>query len=162
MTTETRPEDTIAKLDGGGVQFFVPGKPASQGSKSRNRHGAMFESDKGLPGWRRAVAGMAQVTMARTKTWTPFTEAQVSLMFVFSRPKFHLSSNGQINPRFLYALHTVKPDSDKITRAVFDGLTQGGIIEDDARIYRHTVEKVYLNPDVFTREHPGCWVVIKP
>lgn len=144
----------------GQVYFFVPGKAASQGSKSRNRHGAMFESDKGLPAWRRAVAGMAQVAMARTRTWDPFTEAEVELMFITRRPKNHYNSKGEIYPRFLDVKHTVKPDGDKLTRAVFDGLTQGGIIEDDARIWRHSVMKMYVTDHKPTNE-PGCWVTIK-
>jgi Holliday junction resolvase RusA-like endonuclease len=46
-----------------------------------------------------------------------------------TRPRFHVPA--------------VRPDIDKLTRAVLDGLTDGGLISDDARVVRLMVDEVY-------------------
>ena len=69
---------------------------------------------------------------------------QASLRFVFTEPKRGALFQGNLDP-----IHAVKPDIDKLTRAVFDSLTSGGIIEDDARCHRLEATKEYGdNPGV--------------
>jgi Holliday junction resolvase RusA-like endonuclease len=67
----------------------------------------------------------------------------VSLVFQIRPPQ---------KPR--WHLPAVKPDADKLTRAVFDALsttaTQQGVITDDARITSYSAAKVYHHtPGVF-------------
>ena len=48
---------------------------------------------------------------------------------------------------------TVKPDLDKLLRSTFDGLTDSGIIHDDAQITRAEAVKVYAVPPL---SYPGA------
>lgn len=63
---------------------------------------------------------------------------QASLRFVFTEPKRGALFQGNLDP-----IHAVKPDIDKLTRAVMDSLTSGGIIEDDARCNKLEAVKEY-------------------
>ncbi len=45
--------------------------------------------------------------------------------------------------------HWVKPDGDKLTRAVFDALTRSGIVTDDACFWRQSSTKQYALTGVF-------------
>lgn len=56
----------------------------------------------------------------------------VSCEFIFPRPKKHFGTKGLL-PRYEHAPHTVKPDADKLRRAVCDGLT-GVAYNDDAQV----------------------------
>jgi Holliday junction resolvase RusA-like endonuclease len=40
----------------------------------------------------------------------------------------------------------VKPDIDKLTRAILDGLTDGGLLADDARVVELHITKRYPTP----------------
>lgn len=145
------------------VSFFVAGTAAPQGSKRHVGNGVMIEMSKNLPRWRKAVAWEATAALGHTVRLTePYTSARVTLGFVLVRPKAHYRTNGEINPRFVDAKPTTRPDLDKLTRAVFDGLTQGGLLEDDARVHTLIASKVYVNPNLPAYAQPGCWVVIEP
>lgn len=140
------------------AQFWVPGKPVQQGSKNVSSKGKVYEAAKGHKEWRRTVSDVAALYVLRNKI-QPFTQARVWATYVFPRPKAHYRANGEIKPQYLDALHIVYPDRDKLDRCLNDGLTQGGIIVDDSRIYAGTSRKIYVNPDVPT---PGCLVTIRP
>lgn len=105
--------------------LWIPGTPATQGSKSPGRGGFGFhESDKKLPAWREAVkAAAVQARGGRDPYDFPVI---VTLDVYLSPPKRSLFG------RF----HAVKPDLDKLQRAVGDGLTAGGLLKDDSRIIR--------------------------
>jgi Holliday junction resolvase RusA-like endonuclease len=140
------------------AQFWVPGKPVQQGSKNVSSRGKVYEAAKGHKEWRRTVSDVAALYVLRNKI-QPFTQARVWATYVFPRPKAHYRANGEIKPQYLDALHIVYPDRDKLDRCLNDGLTQGGIIVDDSRIYAGTSRKIYVNPDV---PAPGCLVTIRP
>lgn len=127
---------------------FVSGVPMPQGSKNAYRRGnkvVLVESSKGLPGWRTAVREGAAVLPRLVG------EVHVELIFAMPRPKSHYRTG-----RFAHLLkpsaplfHSVKPDVDKLERAVFDALTQAGVVEDDCRIVSSCSQKVYsLSPGV--------------
>lgn len=130
------------------VEFIVVGDPASQaGMKSvpiRGKGGApiltkegrpMFrkitEGSKSLPTWRAEVAHAA-ASAAETIGGAFPGNVEVWIEFRFPMP--------QSRPKGLRLLglapRGVKPDGDKLTRAVWDSLTAGGLITDDARIVR--------------------------
>jgi len=107
------------------VEFFIPGIPVQQGSKSGfSRVGSTSvqmtdQNAKNLKPWRHTVATHAD------RGITFDCPVSVELTFVMPKPK---------KPR--WSTPAVKPDIDKLERAMLDGLTDGGLIADDARVVR--------------------------
>lgn len=126
-----RPEQLTTNTDE--VAFFIHGTPIPQGSKSAyvvgTRAVVTDASRTKLKPWRAVVA--AEADMGRTFT------GPVEVLLTFHMPKPQ-------RPKFWAP--AVKPDIDKLTRAILDGLTDGGLIEDDARVVRLVVAKVYALP----------------
>lgn len=114
------------------VQFFVTGTPAPQGSKRHVGGGRMVESSKKVGPWRAAVAWTASQQQQHTPG--PVT---VRLTFYLARPKS--APKSRVWP-------DRKPDLDKLIRSTLDGLTESGVIEDDARIQSVSAQKVYAQP----------------
>ena len=118
------------------VDFFIPGIPVQQGSKSgfsrmNSKSVQMTDQNaKKLKPWRHTVATHAD----RGVTFD--CPVHVELTFVMPKPK---------RPR--WTTPAVKPDLDKLVRAVGDGLTDGGLIADDARIVSLLTKKEYAGPD---------------
>lgn len=113
------------------VGFFVPGIPAPQGSKRHLGNGVMVESSKRVKPWRADIRAEALRHLGR-----PYDgPVSVDVMFVFPRPKRHLGTgrNAGIVLPSAPALHTQKPDLDKLLRAVGDALT-GVAYRDDSQI----------------------------
>ncbi len=109
--------------DDGVVEFFVPGKPAPQGSKRHVGHGIMVESSRELGPWRERVALAAHAAMAGSELLAgPVT---LALGFVLPRPKS--------TPKRRTPAATKRPDVDKLARAVLDAVT-GVLIVDDSQI----------------------------
>lgn len=91
--------------DVGYVDFWVAGDPAPQGSKNRDRSGRMYESSTRLHPWRDTVIIMGRMQRRRIGSH----HLRVTLIFYYR----------------------VLADIDKLARAVLDGLTQSGMIDDD-------------------------------
>lgn len=110
-----------------GVVLRVDGIAAPQGSKVRTRYG-MRESSKRMKPWRDLVIAEASATCDRLALLGPLEAPyRVEVWFYFTKPRTTRHS------------HPTAPtigDGDKLTRAVWDGLVQGGLLEDD----RHVVE----------------------
>lgn len=119
------------------VSFFIEGVPVPQGSKTvsqaKGRAWLRDANAKRLKPWRHVVATHADLGVTFD---CPVT---VTLSFVLPRPQ---------RPR--WPVPAVKPDLDKLTRAVFDGLTDGGLLGDDARVVALTATKRYPNPGDLT------------
>lgn len=123
-----------------GLTFFVPGRPISQGSKTigySNRGQAFMReaASKDLKPWRSDIIKVAK--FAAGPEWVPLDDAHVELTFYFDKPK----TVRRDRPN-------VKPDGDKIQRAVWDALTAAGIVRDDSCITRWSGEKKYGIPGV--------------
>lgn len=112
------------------VSFSVLGTPISQGSKRHVGGGRMIESANLRP-WRQAVAWEAKIAAKGHVFRGP---VNVSICFYLRRPK---------KPQSPYPDR--KPDMDKLIRAIFDGLTDGGVWEDDARCVILEAGKFYCN-----------------
>lgn len=119
-----------------GVTFFVAGIPVPQGSKTGfSAKGSTFVSmvdanKAALKPWRAAITRMAESAwLDRPKITGP---ALVEAIFVFEQP-------ASVKRRF----PSVKPDLDKLVRALFDGITDSALWEDDGRVVRLVTEKVY-------------------
>lgn len=109
------------------VKFFVPGKPAPQGSKRHVGHGIMVESSREVGPWRERVALAAHNAMSTR----PLLAGAVTLAlsFVLPRPKS--------TPKRRTPAATKRPDVDKLARAVLDAITDVVIVDDgqiDARL----------------------------
>lgn len=120
MSTERLP---IADADAGLVRFFVPGKPAPQGSKRHVGRGILIESSKEVGPWRERVALAAHNVMAGTALFDG--AVTVVLNFVLPRPK---SAPKRSTPAAIK-----RPDLDKLERAILDAIT-GVIISDDSQV----------------------------
>ena len=119
--------------------FFVKGRPVPQGSMKFIRPGVMIHSrSQELALWRADIARNAELF-----GFKPIASAvKVELDFVMNRPK----SAKRVFP-------SVKPDLDKLIRAVLDGLT-GVAYEDDSQVILIQSSKTY-------GDKQGVWIGIE-
>lgn len=116
------------------VTFFVSGVPVPQGSKTAfvvGKRAIVTDANKDkLKPWR------AEVTRVAADAWggreSLAGAVSVDVRFVTVKPK----SVKRETPH-------VKPDIDKLLRALFDGLTDAKVWLDDAQVVRLTASKVY-------------------
>ena len=131
-----------------GVMIQVRGTPAPQGSKTRNRYGAVYESSKAVGPWRNAVRTETQRAVP-----VPLTgPLAVRLAFVMPRPRGHYGIGGnadRLRPS-APAYPARMPDLDKLCRAVLDGLTDGGAWKDDGQVVTLHATKRYALPGAAT------------
>lgn len=116
----------------------IPGECIPQGSKSVNRKtGHMFEANARLKAWRKQAGTALQLhTRDHLGAWEPYDGAlHIDVTFYLPRGK-----------TVTRELPSVKPDLDKLQRALGDMLTIAGIITDDARITRWSPRKRYGEP----------------
>lgn len=137
------------------AQLWVPGIPRPQGSKRAVGRGVMIEMSKGLPEWRRTIEWATRSVMTKNKIHEPLRECVIDVTFYMKRPKSHYRTNGELLPRYLQMQHTVRPDTDKLLRALFDGIVIGGLVEDDSQIWEVSARKRYTNP---LHPEPGAQV----
>lgn len=127
------------------IKFTAYGKPETKGSTKafvRGGRAIITNDNPKTKAWQTIVAWEAQ----RNRPGDIIQEAvQVNLKFYFLRPK-----SVPVKKR---PFHTVKPDIDKITRAVLDGL-KGTIYSDDSVVVKLIVEKEYGDP-------PRCEIEVK-
>lgn len=117
--------------------YSVNGEPAPQGSKTLTKYG-MRDASKKLKPWRAAVHEASQEQADLTDMITG--PVVVTLRFNFTRPA---------KPVRDYP----PTDIDKLCRAVLDGMTTGGIIEDDKHVIALHATKHY-------NEYPGVIIII--
>lgn len=133
-------------------RFRVPGIARAKGSPqvvTRDHRGralryprVVHDTPK-LREWEKAVAGAARVAMRNRE---PLVGVPIELaVTVYSkRPKNHVRDNGFLKawaPKWVIAT----PDGDKMLRAIGDALN-GIVYDDDARIARYRIEKLYAAP----------------
>lgn len=109
----------------------------------RGRHTVLVEANPGLKTWRATITANAR---QHTGTYTGERPLHVTYRFHLTRPK---------SVRRL--LPWVKPDLDKLIRAVNDGLSDAGVWDDDARITAITAQKKYETPE----QKPGVFITIR-
>lgn len=129
------------------VTFRVQGEPIPQGSKVRNRYGGIREDNPRTRPWKDAVAWNAELAMRENELEVFEGAVEVHLAFQFARPASHYGTGkneGRIR-QSAPVYHRVKPDIDKLTRAVLDAIT-GIVIRDDSRVTRVVATKDYGPP----------------
>lgn len=116
-------------------QFTVPGTPITQGSMSVFNGRIVHQKTKELTAWRNAIYQACAAVMDE-----PLTGAvEVEVTFSLQEPK----STRRATPH-------VRPDIDKLARAVLDGLT-GIAFADDGQVIRLSCEKQYGIPGAHIR-----------
>ena len=136
------------------ISFYVCGDPSPKGSKTAIvRGGRAVLLDGRTEGarakyalWRDSVAVCARLAMhTATKPYNILTPLDgplsIDVVFYLARPK------NETKLQRARTWHTVRPDADKLLRAVLDPLSKI-VITDDARIALVRVEKRYAaTPD---------------
>lgn len=115
------------------LRIVVRGNPAPQGSKRHVGNGVLIESSKKVKPWREAIR-WAVIEAGRPMIHGP---VRVDIVFTLARPrKYARASATEVRP-------AVRPDGDKLTRAVWDALVGAGAIEDDSRVVAWSGAKYY-------------------
>jgi len=121
------------------VEFTVHGTPAPQGSKRHVGRGILIESSKRLRQWRDVLTWHARDAAAKALWHGHDAAVSVDLTFRLTRPSS--APKRRVWP-------TVKPDIDKLARAVLDSLTDAAVLRDDAQVVHLVVAKEYGDPGV--------------
>ncbi len=127
------------------ITLFVHGKPRTAGSKSgfynkKTKKIIMAPAGKYQKPWMEAVK-WAAITAGYSGRMLLGGPIHLDLCFVFNRPKSHYKKNGDLTKSAIKQ-PTVRPDLDKLNRAVSDALT-GLIWRDDSQVVQQTTEKTY-------------------
>lgn len=123
--------------------FEAPGRPVPQGSMRALGAGRMIHSSKALQPWRDTVAWHARQRMPHG--WAPDGPMAVDCAFHLPRPNTHhlQRTGGRVLKSTAPWWPAVKPDLDKLVRALLDALTQAGIWGDDSQVVHLTAQKHY-------------------
>ena len=140
------------------ITFFVPGIPATAGSKTgfyNKKAGRVIMA----PANKRQKPWMASVSAAALEVYAgpPTNEAvKLDLLFMMPRAKSHFGTGKNADKLKPTApeLHTKKPDLTKMLRAIEDALT-GIIWRDDSQVVAFTCRKEYA------KSTPGVVVLIQ-
>lgn len=149
------------------ITFFVPGRPAPQGSKTLTR-GGMRESSRLLKPWRQTVArvaweSMVEYTVNTDGADTPFPlTGPLALDVTFVLPKGR--ANRKVRP-------CQDPDADKLARAVCDALQKprtqkeelerASLVYDDNLFTALRVDKVFRDTSVPCIAEMGAWIRVR-
>lgn len=122
--------------------FFVPGEPITEGSVRTFTSGqrVVVTHDRGseLDRWRLRVARAAEAA-ARKAGWEPRHDGPVAVTAIFLLPRPKSVPKSRQWPH-------VKPDLDKLQRAIGDALSpykRPGVLRDDSRIVEWRASKHY-------------------
>lgn len=149
--------DEAAGIPGGHrplLDVFVTGRPAPQGSvkavihKTTGRAVVIKDNDKTQKAWRQLVVDTLTNKWHPKLTVPPETPVTITLAFVMPRP---VSTPKRHTPPAIR-----KPDIDKLARNTLDGITDAGVIDDDARVVDLHATKRIAEPG----EAPGCHITI--
>lgn len=106
-------------------EFHVAGKPTTQGSHRIGRVGSrpvIISDNPGLKAWRAAATLAARHAWGGKPRIGVETEVSVLVEFAFTKPK---------SSRYTYPR---RADIDKLTRALFDSITDAGVWADDDQV----------------------------
>lgn len=135
------------------------GNPAPQGSKSykgmRNGKPILAESSKAVDPWRKAVESAARTAIQARGDWlTLDCPATGAAWFFLPRP-IRMPADRIVDG---VAYPSAYPDVTKLIRSTEDALKIAGVVKDDARFVKWTIEKMYAEPGQPT----GARIVVRP
>jgi Holliday junction resolvase RusA-like endonuclease len=117
------------------LAFQVFGDPVPQGSKRafvvKNRAVVVDDNKSTLRSWRSAVIDAARQELSPHEG-PELGPVRITLMFFLRQPQ-----------RPKAGVPIVKPDIDKLARAVLDGMTDAGVFRDDSQVTTLTARKRY-------------------
>lgn len=111
------------------VRFTCEGLPCTQGSTVYYAGRVHHVKRRELKDWRERIAWAARKAIK-----TPFTATPLEVFYVFKLPR---------PASVRRCLPWVKPDLDKLVRAVNDGLVDSGMVDEDSRIVVMCASKFY-------------------
>ncbi len=128
-----------------GWAFVTLGLPVSQGSKKgfvnpKTGRAILVDSAKGLKPWRQAVVASAPAG--------PCLDGPLAVRLVFTLPRPASARKSETRP-------CVRPDIEKLTRAVFDSATDAGLWKDDSRVAELRATKTWPGYHPYALEVPG-------
>lgn len=129
--------------------FTVYGQARPKGNMRRTPAGGMYDSDKGVKAWMQSIAWSAHALGdARGTPWhDDRVPLKLEVVFWIRRPAFHLTggvTGGGLRPS-APGWPTMRPDVDKLVRAVLDALT-GVAYSDDSQVVQLVAQKRYCAP----------------
>ena len=140
------------------LYFAVKGTPIPQGSKRLvggvKVHARMIEANPKLKPWREQVAVKARSAVCNNDiiydagvlpVFPAGTPVAVDLTFWFEHPKSHYNDAHTKATKAWRSYPTSRRcgDLDKLTRAIFDALTDAQVWADDSQAVRLTATKIY-------------------
>lgn len=141
------------------LTFARHGLPVPQGSKSykgqtRSGHAILVESAKGLKPWRAEVqrAIIAAVGRAGADRFPLIGPIAIDLVFTVAKPKSA--------PKTRRTWPVVKPDIDKLARAVLDAGTIARLWGDDSQVVSLIADKAYPHETPLSLSMPGVYATV--
>jgi len=144
------------------LSFTVPGIPQPQGSKafkgiSRSGRAIMVESAKGLKPWRTTchtviMAAVQRAGIRPAGGYPLLGPVAVDLVFTMPKPKSA--------PKTRLTWPVVKPDIDKIVRALLDSAKTAGLYVDDSQVVDVHAWKVYPSEAPGALSRPGVTATV--
>lgn len=120
------------------LRLFVDGDPVPQGSKRIARGRLVNDNDAALKAWRKKICTAVEVLHHGVCEDGPMI---VIAEFRMRRPR-------SVRRPF----PSVRPDVDKLLRAVFDAMTDSNVWQDDGQVVAAVTSKVYSDrPGVLVR-----------
>ena len=113
--------------------MFIPGEPVPKGSMRQVARGVMVHDNPKLRRWSQTIQLVAKQAYKGAPIDAP---VHVEATFCLPKPK---------RPRF--TVPAVKPDCDKLQRALGDGLENAGVLANDSRIVAWSTQKRYADND---------------
>lgn len=135
--------------------------PAPQGSKIRTNYGVRDDNPATKP-FRDIVTAEA-LTARKTAGWEPRPgPVVVDVVFTMPRPRGHYGTGRNATKVKASAPShpATKPDSDKLGRAVLDGLDDAGVYLDDGQVFDLHIVKAYPHGHLDALDTPGAVITI--
>lgn len=136
------------------LRFHILGVPVPQGSKKgfkRGKHIAIVDDNAAeLAPWRANVSHAAYE--ARVAANHATMDGPVALRYTFVFPRTKAARRRDF-------WKAVKPDGDKLERALWDGMTDAGVYRDDGQVVDWGGRKRLALPD-HPNDPPGVYVVV--
>lgn len=132
------------------LEFYVEGVAIPQGSKTGfsridSKRVSMTDANaKVLKPWREKVRAAAVVALSGRPGFASQVECALIVDFYLPRPK----AAKRRRP-------SVKPDLDKLVRAINDSLTDSGVLTDDSQVVTVSADKWYAD------DKPGVRIVVR-
>lgn len=131
------------------LMFIVQGEAIPQGSKTIAQGGGkvwLREANPKLKAWRENLAQQVRMQLPDGMGFKKHEPVRAVILVYLAKPKSVTRSRP-----------TVKPDVDKLCRAIFDGLTMANVWSDDSQCVEVKIAKHYClegdTPKVFINLH---------